>query len=414
MNCVSYRLPTSFVVVTGTVVRTIDELDDLHHDDWSAHDLSLKEYSVSVVTEGDGPTYFVSPTRGNWMWSYKGTFATTVDGRLTGASGDSTGNLGIVVRSVVGVAGAVLGLRALAREGPEGPQEEIELEAAFGASRRELERYAQENPVDYEHARHLAAVIGTLRQNLVDAIQNEFNDGSESNRSTRLSALEPLTEAALARAKAHYIAWRASKRSTLEDTFEIRQRVDDVPTHLPDPDSDPAYIPPPAAISPTGDTFSQLPTDLADLWMHFGVGVTAIRPDRNRRTDAEQGKWKPVRGSEEEYVLVRQPELLELVVTRRFHVPNSDRCHRSVVSRSRHWVADTNSAHRWFKLQKSIWGRRSLKLEFDADGYLRGVSTNGDASLPTYLSALADAPRAVTGGLESVTKVGSSLSTTDR
>lgn len=407
MNCVAYRLPTSFVVVTGTVERTIDQLTQPYGE--SAPDLRLKEYSVSVACEGDGPTYLVAPARGNWLWSYKGSFATTVDGRLTSASTESSGTLSTVVSSMVGVAGAVLGVGAmLATEGPAASPEDTHLEAALGADQRELRWYARDHPAEYELAKGLAARAVQLRADLIDAIRKEFAEGAGPNESDRISALKDLTDEALVRSRTQYAAWREGTRTSVEDRFEIRQRMHDVPIRLPDPGAESAYSDP-VSINPAGDSCAELPTDLADLWLRFGVGITATWPGDDRRARAPQGKLAPGNGSESEHVLIRTPDPVELSVTTRAPIPNSGRYQRSVISRSRHWVADANSVHHWFKLEKSVWGRRSLTLAFDTDGFLSGVSTDADASLPTSLTTLTESPDAVTRALESVTRAQSAL-----
>lgn len=395
MTTVNYRLPTSSVVVTGTVSRSRDLLGERHSHGVSQQPATIKDFDVAVLTEGGSCRYAVDVEQGWWLWSYKGSFSTTVDGRLCSVSVESTGTLNTVLTASAGVAGSLLVLSSLSTD-EQSDKDLVSLAAFLGASERERAAFAEENGLEHDRAARLLTALVDVRAKIVEALE-EGIASADAEYPAKLMAIERTVEAGLTRIKAHYTAWRATKVISVEEPFELR-----VPVGLLA-----AELPPREAVKLRAGP----PEDLADLWQRFSIGITGtwLAP-AERSTDAID-KVTPPRGEPSRHVVVRHPDHLELVVSE--HTPGSeDRPEDAldvVISRSRHWVADGRSRHESFELKKSLWGRRALSLDFDADGFLCKVAAEGDAALPVALSALAGLPGDLAGGLESGTKVRTSL-----
>lgn len=368
---ISYRLPRAELVVSGTVRRILDSVTD--STPLGRQPASLVTHAITVRHVADEQLSVELP--GGWIKTYKGAFTFNPDGRLTSASAESTGQAGTVLSSAATLAGTALGLRAgragVALGAPADPVEDL---------------YLKEHPdVLGRRLRVLELLAKTRAAQL--ALADDLPDDAATSRA-RWDLLEQIHQslrADLAVLDAHLAAWRDSTIHTVDESFEFAVPLAQVEI----PDGEPSNEKSPTA-----------PTTLAELWNRHGIGVTASWAEERRAA------VKPA--PKENQLVTRTPDLLTLSVVK------WTQGERVVTSTSRHLVMDEKSALVYHTLEKSLFGRRSVGLTFDADGALTGLTMEGSAALAEAVSAAGRLPAAVVAGLGSANSGVSGLATARR
>lgn len=432
----SYRLPCTTLFVTGTVTSTDDPLAPDASPNFEA--TSIEFQLRTSADRRPNYEYEVVPTRG-WLFSYKGSFATTTDGRLTTASAESTGHLGTVVASVASIAGTVVGLpRVVARDkfdsmeavpGTLPPKseelagsvpmsaEESHFGRLVGALDTELEAYRNAHPLELERGGGLAAAQVSAANEISRLLSRKAADSDVLFKVGRQRALQRLGDRQLTPIVAHYRAWRELQVTTSVDVFEFAVSLQDLTTQEPHaPRPDPASSPDDQDASTPGGSGPEYvrPESLLQLWGLFGVGVEADW-DLERRTEGEPAivrstDWSshPATAVKPNEIVVRHPDMLRIRVVRQVDA-------RLVAERwSRHAVVDEYSRHQVHHLATSWLGRRSLTLSYDEYGLPNGVSTEGSSSAAAGLQSLAGVPQAFADGVDGATSVRSQLAGAQR
>lgn len=436
-----YRLPRTELVVTGTVTTNHDRLAP----EDAAPEGELKKIDFRLRTSADDRStyeYEVAPT-GGWLWSYKASFATTDDGRLTTASAESTGHLGTVVTSLAAIAGTVTGmsgvsnvvaggLRAMHRTGAAGLEAtETPDETAAGdgddgrdpfarlvdASSRELDAYRAKYPAEARRGAQLATAQHDLAARMATLLAGALDDPGADGQVRRLRTLQRWGEQQLTPVVAHYRAWRALQVTQSSDTFEFTVSLQELTSHPPpwEPARRNDVAAPPQ--SHEQGIEHPRPRSLPQLWAEFGVGLEAEWV-LQRRADEEPVVPRSTRVSswpeevQRDEIVVRQPDILRMRVVRK--VEDGQAGGRTAAAWSRHAVVDEYSRHQVHRLRRTWLGRRSLTLSFDEHGLPTGVSTEGSASLAAGLEAMAGAPKAFAGGVADATSARSNLAAARR
>ncbi len=356
---ITYRLPISWLVVTGNRRITTDELAPAD----KKQTASLAGVEFKVVTTGDSTDRTITPPTGTLM-TCKCSFGVAPDGRLTSASSDVTGQAGAALKSIASVAGTAAALALLgAAAAPSDDADKQQITDAYGAA--------------YPDQQATLVDLRAARKRLLDDLRRELAaQAADLGAVWRLRTLLAVVDEQLAPVDAHFRAWRASKRTTSDEYFEIRITVDELPQQV--------------AGQGGGTPALNPPTTLQELWERFGMGVRASWPDGAAQAGAV--------GTNTGTVYTRRPRLLALDFVKQ--VGNA------VVVTDRHWqyVASAASAVVAYQLEKSWLGHRSLSLTFDSDGFVSSVSTEGSSDLAAALAAAESIPTSFTNGLESGTK----------
>jgi len=257
----AYRLPLTYVRVTGSCIKTTDELES-----------EPKTGYKSVVTTETGADLLtschvrLSPAS---LASQKSTWNLTADGRLTGADVTTTVEPLAVWKTSLEAGAAVLAAGApLAAAGPMGW---VALAGAAGAAaigtgivaqynliesiepfegHREAapEPAANENPRDWQvHAAYIAdhpaaaQALANYRAALAKASAEHARAAlgalSENSRTQyfweeRVKSLQRIlasVSVGAGAAEAAYAQWRATKVTTEQTDFDVRLRIDDLP-----------------------------------------------------------------------------------------------------------------------------------------------------------------------------------------
>jgi hypothetical protein len=184
----------------------------------------------------------------------------------------------------------------------------------------------------------------------------------------------------------HFDAWRATTISVIENKFELRIPVADLPASV-----DGLAISDPAAAQTTG-----IPTDVRDLWRRFEIGLIGAW-DAPRQVHAQAVDTNP-----SSKILARRADSLTL----RLIQGHED---KTVLDVTTHLVVDEFSKLEAFDISENIFHDNNLEVTFDAEGMLVGVSASGTSALAGALGAVAAVPGAFASGAESVKKVQESI-----
>ena len=344
---------------------------------------TLSSSAVKLVTSADlsGSLTLTPPT--GWYFTYKGSFGIAPDGRLTAASSDVTGEGGAIVKSLASLAGTALSVAALAA--PDAPKDDADDENIAAA-------YLGDYPEEHAVFMGLRRARRKLGAQVADEIAKVADGGGDLAELRRLRALLAIVGDQLVAADAHFRAWRSSKITTIEESFELRVALVDIPASVSEWASG-------GSVSDGG-----APASLEELWTRYGIGIEAswleaAQPDAKRADVAAVAV-----GSMADVVYTRGPELLELRLVK------PDGAGAVETGRQRAMVADDRSTITEHKLEKSFFGRKSLALTFDGDGFVSNVAVEGSSALAAGLSAATGAVEGFTGGVEGGTKAFKAIS----
>ncbi len=369
-----YRLPLSRLLVCGVLRRSVDRA--LQPDaDLARVAAQLVSYSIEPTTVADG-TELTAHLGRSWLFATKNTFSLTSDGRLSSASVESTGQLG----EVAAAAGQLLGAAAAVALGDAPDPHFIAYEVIHPASAARITRLRQA----------LAALGAALDAEYTAATEN--TDPGNARTSGRIARLERLVEGLerrLAAAEAPFEAWMSQQVVTVDTYFSFVVELADIPGSAPQAAPRPA------------DTFTP-PVDLDTLWSEYGVTVVA--------------RWQSVRATKAWSRPAQPTERRKAAQARRtLYARCADTVELDTVcclqgvttvkTTTRADVADSYSTHREIPLRRSLFGRRSVGVLFSAEGFLTGLSSEGDAALGRAAHAAAALPGSVQTGLEGVTKL---------
>lgn len=399
---VRYRLPVTEIVVAGKTRRKVDKVDG--ESDLTKAPVELISATCSVVTRGDEHEYVLAPPRG-WLRSYKGAFQVNPDGRLVKTSAESTGELGTALKSIASIAGTVMAVAALAGEGE--VVQASPIERALGATAKEVDAYKKGCPREHERAVQLADLKTQVDASVLTELAATVADPKARPRLDAARSLERALASQLAPIVTHYRTWRAAQITTVEDSFQFRVPIADIPSVVPPEVDDPAK----AWAGPATIKSTSPPNDLKSLWEQFGTGIRAqwaqprpANPWVVASAKAKPGDSTPKAPGEDE-IVVRRPEIVDLEVI------EQQKGVSVVTTRSRHFVADEYSEHVAYLLQRSRWGKRSLDLTFNDDGFLTGLGLEGAAALSGALQSASELTSSFGGGVEAATKAASGLVT---
>jgi hypothetical protein len=379
---ISYRLPRAELVVSGTVRRARDKLTDPRP--LAEQPTTLVSHAFVVRHVADPATYTVTLPHG-WLRTFKGSFSFTSDRRLVSASAESTGQLGTVLTAAATVAGGVLGLGAVKTAagvalGVPAPQDPVD------------NQYRQDHPDVHARRKQTVDLLDRLRQAQLALADEVVADPAAATAAARWNLLRRIRrslEDDLAALDTHFAAWRAGTIETVDESFEFAVPLADLKGTAGEP-ADAAT-----------QSSAEAPKTLVDLWRRYGVGITATwgagRNDTRATIPPTPAK-----------IVTRIPDLVTLsIVEHRHGVP-------VVTAASRHLIMDERSQVEYFELEKSLFGRRSLALTFDADGVVTGVAVEGAASLAEAASTVGRLPASVAGGIGSLNTAVSGLATARR
>jgi hypothetical protein len=382
---VAYRLPCAVVVVAGTLRRVLDK-DVQAHKGFEEVTPTLVSKAITVRHQADDSAPHVVAVQGGWLFQYKASFSLKEDGRLTKASAEATGAGAELVSAGATLAGAAIGVLTMFAA-------DVDLE---DRRRRAYELAHQDVVAEVKRLKGRRADVSACIRSLEDGLIAD--PSTAPHIGPRLEALREVataTESRLATLEAHYATWLATRRTTVDDTFEIEVALKDLPQSLEmahERYGDPGSVSTPLSA----------PLDLAGLWQRFGVGVIA---QWTRRGDDVAAWPPPGKVMSEKCLVVRKAEPLDLLVVEHHHEQPV------ITGRSRHLVADASSPHDELELKRSLFGRRSLTATLSDNGYLAGIDAEGAAILGEAAKALSGATGSVVGGLDSVNKLQSGLAT---
>lgn len=368
MTSLTYRLPLTQLVISGVVRTSKDRLAAV--DGKPKTTASLVSSDVKLVTSADlERDLTLTPPEGKFS-TYKGSFGLTADGRLSSAATDSTGEVGAAIKLVASLAGTVLAIAAL---GPgEAPEDDADDEAILGAYR---ETYMDEHDAFTALREQRKDVEVRIREAITTAV-----GGGDLAELERLRSLLGLIDERLVPAEAHFRAWRATRITHVDEAFELRVRLADIPASVQD-----------AWGVGVGIGIEGSPASLEELWTGYGVGI--------------EGSWLSARATEPQpvgtaadHVYTRVPDLLEV----RVMTPGGGRAIAS--SHLRAMVADDRSKVVAYKLKKSRLGRKSLTLTFDADGFISNLALQGSSAVTAAVSGATGAAEGFAAGVEGGTK----------
>jgi hypothetical protein len=380
---ITYRLPCAVIVISGTVRRTLDQDRDPGKTLGQMR-AELASKTVLVRHQAEDAADRTVTVKGGWFLQYKSSFSFQEDGRLTKASAETTGAGTELISAGATLAGTALAAARVTFA----PSEERSV------SIRRKDSYQREHEEVADERKALAAERAELRKKLRELEAELIGNPAESSTlRPQLQALretQRLLDERITVLDAHYAAWLAGQVTSVDDQFELIVKLADLPATTAD------------VIARFGDALSDtspgaVPEGPGDLWKRYGLAVLAQW--ERTRADADQT------AAQTDRLVARVAEPVSISVIE--HVSGLP----VVTSRSRHLVADSRSAHRVYRLQKSWFGRRSLALSFSENGYLAGIDAEGAAALGEAAKALAGAPAALGSGVDSFTKLQSGLTT---
>jgi hypothetical protein len=391
MPTISYRLPVTTFVLTATRRHVTDDLAP----SLNAPPITetLQEVVLRREVTADAISLDVEIEGGGLLATHKGVVSLSADRRLMSVDWASTGALPRIVSAVASLAGQVLGAVALVKS-PDA------LAPALGA---DTEAEAVLFKGEHEDVVARASALAARRTRLVAALDQLFDDvaaGSAMNARARQSELEAAlrrTEADQVVVRTSYSAWRNAQRHVIEEPVTLRIAVHDLPGE--DPLATPA-----AAWSPSAELTPI--RDVQDLADRYGLGLRKSWPQGSSRGSQDRS---PSHGEHE--VVVRTPDLMELVVTRRLDPPSGPVVE---VSRTRHLVVDDRSRSQAYALSRSRWADRSVVLEFDEDGLVSRLTTGGSSAVVAAVEAAAGVSAQLSAGIDAAVGVSTSLAAARR
>lgn len=364
MVSTTYRLPTSELVVAGTARITRDGI-------WPEKDpeasLQAVEFRIETLADLSSELTLSPPT--GWLYTYKGSFATMPDGRLSSASSDVTGEGGTIVKAVASLAGAAAAV--VLDDAPAVPVDDLDNPDV-------LNRYG---PTDSEGRRRLTSLYDARKKQRAKLVRELTEDEPDPVRIRRLQTVLAGIDALFTPLEAAFRSWRESMKKSVDTHFEFRIPVDALSNKPPQEEWGHGRT----------DTTGGVPGDLKALWERYGYGVQAIWLS-GAPTGAPQAA-----GSEPTTVYARRPSWLELRLFRQLDGAVVE------TGRTRYFVAHRRSVVDGYRLEKSWFGRKSLSLTFTADGFVGTVSTEGSSGVAGALGALAAVPDSFGTGVQSGT-----------
>ena len=379
---ISYRLPRAELVVSGTVRRTRDTIKDQRP--LTEQPTALVSHSFVLRHVASSDEQSIALPRG-WLRTFKGSFSFTPDRRLAGATAENTGQAGTILTAAATIAGAALGLRAVRA----GAGVALDQPAKDPVE----EQYNKDHPGVRSRRERIVSLLEKLQQAQLAAVDevlaNPAGTAASTARWDLLQRVKQSLEGELDVLDAHFAAWRAGTIETVDEAFEFAVPLTALGSSAGKPDE--------AGAKPSPEA----PKTLADLWTRYGVGVVAT--------------WSAARSEKQiavtpttSQIATRIPDPVTISIIE---------CQQKVpvmTGSSRHLVMDDRSKIEYFPLEKSLFGRRSLALNFDENGSVTGVAVEGAASLAEAASAVAQLPAAVGGGVGSVNTAVSGLATARR
>ena len=364
---VAYRLPCAVLVVTGTLRRTLDEDDPAHKDGFAGVAPTLVSKTVTLRHQADETALRTVVVKGGLFFQYKASFSNEEDGRLSKAAAEATGAGAELISAGATLAGAALGaLTVFAADTDLEDRRKSNYKLAHADVMEESQALSARRT-------QVRACIRTLEESLVS------DPASAHSLHPQLEALGAVADgidSRLTTLGAHYAAWLATRRKTVDETFEVEAPLAELPQTLEAAEL--RYGGPASSITDRLEG----PLDLKAMWLRFGLGVLATW----ERRPAAAAPWKPGRTLPAQCLVVREAEPLRLVVV------EHEYGRPAVTGRSRHLVADATSPHHELELRRSLFGRRSLTVSFSDNGYLAGIDVEGAASVGEAAKALSGVP----------------------
>lgn len=370
---ITYSLPMSVVRVTG--MRT------------TRHDSCLTKQPPPTTTATTALAVVADPSATSavqlhqgWLRQTQADLVLTDDGRLSSASSESTGDVGVLVKAVVSTATTLYGVargagmltKMRADEDDEVP--EVHMEPVD----RSEQLYREAHAVQAALLESYQETVVTLENGLAGRLR-ELSTGiptkDQLGELQRLQVALGEAHAQLGRLEQHFKVWRAA------------QVVEVVEKHQYDVPLDEA-----AAVAVTFDGRVTIPdsaTESRKAWEALGIVVEA-RPEE--AIAAATPGLPPFRG-----VHVRQPRAVQIKTWRR---SDTEESRAELVSVERRLVVDGGCRQTWFPFNTSIWAKRTTAVTFSAAGGLASYAYSGDSVAAALGKTLSDLPADVSDGLE--------------
>jgi hypothetical protein len=255
-----------------------------------------------------------------------------------------------------------------------------------------FDHYHTKYKAESQHRIAIAQVQREAHRKIVDLARDILNKPAEEAKVARVRLAEVRTALSALNserqlAELHFESWRAGTRSSVDNRFELRIAVADLPATIDKlPISDAA----------ASANFGSVPRDWRDLWQRFDIGLLAAW--ENHRKDQPQ----PVESGPSPTIQARRPDRLTLEIAR-------GREPTTVIGISHHLVVDEYSDLARFEMSKNIFRKNGLEVTFDARGMLVGLSSSSTSALSSALAAAAAAPGAFASGADFVGRAQNSL-----
>ena len=359
MASIKYRFPCTVVLVTGTLRTTRDEYGP------DKTELVASEVGLATSADLDQPEMELE-LDGGALETYKSNLGITPDGRLSSFASESQGEAGTVLRSLASLAGAILSV-AMLNDGSE---------AAAQEKRKEIfDGYRKDHGEEADELKALRDTRSTLEADLRGLLADPaFDIVNARALRTRLRLLGERLEGL----EAHFQVWRKTKIETVDQTFEMRVDLGEVPEGVSERE--------------TRDQGSEPPGDLKELWDRFGLGVEGSwlthRPAGT--PNAPSGKSSAIH--------TRRAGVFEL------RLMKADGSKAVETGRTRGVAGNAGSEAVSFQPEKKWFGKRGMQLSFDADGFLASIGSEGSSELAAGLSAATGAIGDFASGVETGTK----------
>lgn len=389
---VDYRLPESVVMVQGTIDRIKDSKAKSDQRDYG-------EATADVLLtvrgdEGAGQkTLSLEGSRGDDDF----TVELTSDQRLTAVSFKSVGVgsrvIGAGATLIATIAGVVVRARATKPAGQMfwEPREELVPKIDEEAARKEWEDGHQK---EVEHQNAYAQVFQDSRAGLLAARKkivkttNPVEVAEAVSRAYRLETVAAAAKKEVDQVDELYRLWRERFKLRRTEKLAFTIPVDALPEHdgeaeLPD------------VSSLTGIT--------KDLWEQLGV-LVEIGPPDGRAMYRRAPSPNSGDAADDDQVQWRVPRPVRLWVWRRAKddLPSLERSLETA-------IVDRHSATQEMPLSRSVFGEQGGALVFDTMGAVTKIVRNDKSALGAFADALGAVPAAVVSGLDSASKISTSL-----
>jgi hypothetical protein len=374
-----YRLPRTEVVLSGTHSSVTDRIVS----QWSGE--SVTQLDISVQTVADLEYSPVLELRQKFLSGYFGAVTQHADGRLRSARRSHSGQGGAAVKSLATLAGAVARGLALAE-----PSAGRSVQQETGDDLTVSRQYTVEHKTAADRRIDMAKLQRKAHEELLRLARRILEQpaaGSEARaRMAQIQSALAALDAERRLADLHFEAWRAGTRSSVENRFELRIPVAELPTR-----EELVTLTAPGSTEARG-----VPSSWQDLWQRFEIGLLA--------TWAEERPAQPpsVIKGQSSTIQARRPDLLTLQVVR-------GRGELTVLGISRHFVVDKFSRLEKFDISKNVFRDTNLDVTFDDQGMLIGVSSSSTSALAGALGAASAVPDAFASGAESAGSVRDSV-----